>query len=138
MSRWPGRSWFFKSGDAVFYAGAIDRPGTNAELHAVDERIVGPKPESLTAAQAAALPLTSLTAWELLFDRLGVPYGRKLSDDAILIVNGARGVRLDPHLACPPPPHRPHRDRYGIAAGDDGLVPGDGRPPRHQPPPAPR
>ena len=82
----------FKPGDAVFYAGTIDRPGTNAELHAVDERIVGPKPQSLTSAQAAALPLTSLTAWELLFDRLRVPYGQKLSGDAILIVNGAGGV----------------------------------------------
>lgn len=82
----------FKPGDAVFYAGTIDRPGTNAELHAVDERIVGPKPQSLTPAQAAALPLTSLTAWELLFDRLRVPYGQKLSGDAILIVNGAGGV----------------------------------------------
>lgn len=82
----------FKPGDAVFYAGTIDRPGTNAELHAVDERIVGPKPQSLTSAQAAALPLTSLTAWELLFDRLRVPYGQKLSGDALLIVNGAGGV----------------------------------------------
>ena len=82
----------FKPGDAVFYAGTIDRPGTNAELHAVDERIVGPKPQSLTPAQAAALPLTSLTAWELLFDRLRVPYGQKLSGDALLIVNGAGGV----------------------------------------------
>jgi NADPH2:quinone reductase len=83
----------FKPGDAVFYAGVIDRPGTNAELHAVDERIVGPKPASLSAAQAAALPLTALTAWELLFDRLRVPYGQKTSsDDAILIVNGAGGV----------------------------------------------
>lgn len=82
----------FKPGDAVFYAGAIDRPGTYAELHAVDERIVGPKPQSLTPAQAAALPLTSLTAWELLFDRLRVPYGQKPSGDVILIVNGAGGV----------------------------------------------
>ncbi|WP_431858189.1 zinc-binding alcohol dehydrogenase family protein [Azospirillum sp.] len=82
----------FKPGDAVFYAGAIDRPGTNAEFHAVDERIVGPKPASLSFADAAALPLTALTAWELLFDRLRVPYGRKVSDDAILIVNGAGGV----------------------------------------------
>jgi NADPH:quinone reductase-like Zn-dependent oxidoreductase len=62
----------FRKGDAVFYAGAIDRPGTYAELHAVDERIVGPKPASLDPAHAAALPLTALTAWELLFDRLGV------------------------------------------------------------------
>jgi zinc-binding alcohol dehydrogenase family protein len=82
----------FKPGDAVFYAGSIDRAGTNAELHAVDECIVGRKPASLDAAAAAALPLTSLTAWELLFDRLRVPYGTKTSDDAILIVNGAGGV----------------------------------------------
>jgi NADPH2:quinone reductase len=82
----------FKKGDAVFYAGSIDRPGTYAELHAVDERIVGRKPASLNVAQAAALPLTSLTAWELLFDRLKVPYGQKTSDDAILIINGAGGV----------------------------------------------
>lgn len=82
----------FRKGDAVFYAGAIDRPGTNAEFHAVDERIVGPKPASLSFAEAAALPLTALTAWELLFDRLRVPYGTKVCDDAILIVNGAGGV----------------------------------------------
>jgi zinc-binding alcohol dehydrogenase family protein len=82
----------FKTGDAVFYAGTIDRPGTYAELHAVDERIVGHKPETLEAAQAAALPLTSLTAWELLFDRLKVPYGPQFSKDAILIINGAGGV----------------------------------------------
>ena len=82
----------FRPGDRVFYAGAIDRPGANAELHAVDERIVGPAPASLTSAEAAALPLTSLTAWELLFDRLRVPYGRMATDDALLIVNGAGGV----------------------------------------------
>ncbi|CAH2602259.1 Zinc-type alcohol dehydrogenase-like protein [Rhodovastum atsumiense] len=82
----------FRPGDAVFHAGVINRPGTNAEFHAVDERIVGPKPASLSFAEAAALPLTALTAWELLFDRLGVPYGRKTGGDALLIVNGAGGV----------------------------------------------
>ncbi|MET0314455.1 MAG: zinc-binding alcohol dehydrogenase family protein, partial [Hansschlegelia sp.] len=82
----------FKPGDAVFYAGAIDRPGANSERHAVDERLVGPAPKTLTPQQAAALPLTSLTAWELLFDRLRVPYGPTATDDAILIVNGAGGV----------------------------------------------
>jgi zinc-binding alcohol dehydrogenase family protein len=82
----------FKLGDAVFYAGAINRPGANSEFHAVDERIVGPKPATLTAPQAAALPLTGLAAWELLFDRLKVPYGRKITEDVILIVNGAGGV----------------------------------------------
>jgi zinc-binding alcohol dehydrogenase family protein len=82
----------FKPGDAVFYAGALDRPGANSELHAVDERIVGRKPATLSFAQAAALPLTAITAWELLFDRLGVPYGAKAAGGAILIVNGAGGV----------------------------------------------
>ena len=82
----------FKPGDRVFYAGALDRPGANSELHAVDERIVGRKPASLSFAEAAALPLTAVTAWELLFDRLAVPYGVKTPGDAILIVNGAGGV----------------------------------------------
>lgn len=82
----------FKPGDAVFYAGSIDRPGTNAEFHAVDERIVGRKPTSLSPAEAAALPLTAITAWELLFDRLRVPYGQKRGGDALLIVGGAGGV----------------------------------------------
>src|SRR5262249_42193679 len=66
----------FKPGDEVFYAGAIDRQGANSEFHAVDERIVGRKPTSLDFAKAAALPLTSLTAWELLFDRFAAPYGK--------------------------------------------------------------
>lgn len=82
----------FKPGDAVFYAGALDRPGSNSQLQAVDARIVGPKPASLSFAQAAALPLTAITAWELLFDRLGVPYGRKAPSGAVLVVNGAGGV----------------------------------------------
>ncbi|MDI4655820.1 zinc-binding alcohol dehydrogenase family protein [Xanthobacter autotrophicus] len=82
----------FRPGDEVFYAGSIDRPGTNSELHAVDERIVSRKPATLSDAEAAALPLTAITAWELLFDRLRVPYGTKTQDGAILIVNGAGGV----------------------------------------------
>jgi NADPH:quinone reductase len=60
----------FAVGDEVYYAGAIDRPGTNTQLHVVDERIVGPKPVSLTFAEAAAVPLTTITAWEGLFDKL--------------------------------------------------------------------
>ena len=66
----------FKPGDEVFYAGSILRPGTNSEFHLVDERIVGRKPKTLSFAQAAALPLTSITAWELLFDRLGAVPGK--------------------------------------------------------------
>lgn len=81
----------FKPGDAVWHAGAIGRPGTNAELHAVDERIVGRKPASLSFADAAALPLTAITAWELLFDRLGVAQGGG-DGDAILVTGAAGGV----------------------------------------------
>lgn len=79
----------FKVGDAVWYAGAIDRPGSNSEFQLVDERIVGRKPDSLSAADAAALPLTAITAWELLFDRLQVP--RAASAAASLLVVGAAG-----------------------------------------------
>src|SRR3984893_6609889 len=82
----------FKPGDDVFYAGALDRPGTNSELHRVYQRIVGRKPKTLSFTEAAALPLTSITAWELLFDRMGVPYGRKTSGGTLLIINGAGGV----------------------------------------------
>ncbi|MCY0389046.1 zinc-binding alcohol dehydrogenase family protein [Robbsia sp. Bb-Pol-6] len=83
----------FKVGDPVFYAGALDRPGSNAQWQAVDERLVGRKPASLDFAAAAALPLTALTAWELLFDRLGVRADANAgTGDALLIINGAGGV----------------------------------------------
>lgn len=82
----------FKPGDEVFYAGSILRQGSNAELQLVDERIVGHKPKSLSFAQAAALPLTSITAWELLFDRLGALPGRSVDPRTLLIVGGAGGV----------------------------------------------
>ncbi len=82
----------FKPGDEVFYAGSILRQGTNSEFHLVDERIVGQKPRSLSFAQAAALPLTSITAWELLFDRLGAVPGKSLDPRTLLITGGAGGV----------------------------------------------
>ncbi|WP_024520108.1 zinc-binding alcohol dehydrogenase family protein [Bradyrhizobium sp. Tv2a-2] len=82
----------FKPGDEVFYAGSILRQGTNSEFHLVDERIVGKKPESLSFAQAAALPLTSITAWELLFDRLGAVPGKSVDPRTLLITGGAGGV----------------------------------------------
>ena len=82
----------FKPGNEVYYAGSIARPGTNAEYHLVDERIVGKKPKSLSFAQAAALPLTTITAWELLFDRLGVRIGKPVNAGSILIIGGAGGV----------------------------------------------
>jgi zinc-binding alcohol dehydrogenase family protein len=79
----------FKPGDRVMYAGSLLRPGTNSELHLVDERIAGPAPASLGFEEAAALPLTSITAWELLFDRLGVSEGKDPA--GILLVVGAAG-----------------------------------------------
>ena len=83
----------FKPGDEVFYAGALTRPGSNAEYQLVDERIVGAKPKLLGWSEAAALPLTAITAWETLFDRLDVK-GRQVpgSAKAILIIGGAGGV----------------------------------------------
>jgi NADPH:quinone reductase len=81
----------FKPGDAVFYAGSIVRPGTNSELHLVDERIVGPKPETLSFTEAAAIPLTAITAWEMLFDRLQLPRDGGAGDN-LLIIGGAGGV----------------------------------------------
>lgn len=82
----------FKPGDAVFYAGSIARPGTNSEYHLVDERIVGRKPASLSDAEAAALPLTAITAWEMLFDRLEVKRPSPQGGDSILVIGGAGGV----------------------------------------------
>ena len=82
----------FKAGDEVWYAGSIARPGANAEFHLVDERIVGKKPSKLGWADAAALPLTSLTAWEAFFDRLDVKKPVPGAAAAILIIGGAGGV----------------------------------------------
>ena len=82
----------FKAGDAVYYAGALDRPGSNAQFQLVDERIVGLKPEKLDFAQAAALPLTALTAWETLLDRLRIGIGVANIDKTLLIIGGAGGV----------------------------------------------
>jgi len=82
----------FKPGDEVWYAGSRARPGTNAELHLVDERIVGHKPRTLDFARAAAMPLTTITAWEALFDRLGLQIGRPANPGTLLITAGAGGV----------------------------------------------
>ncbi|HFZ2394196.1 zinc-binding alcohol dehydrogenase family protein [Klebsiella aerogenes] len=81
----------FTPGDEVWYAGALGRPGSNSELQLVDERIVALKPRSLENASAAALPLTAITAWELLFHRLGVQEGGN-GGDTLLIVGAAGGV----------------------------------------------
>ena len=79
-------------GDEVYYAGDIARSGSNSEFQLVDERIVGKKPSSLSFAEAAALPLTSITAWEALFDRLGISSQGNDAGKSILIIGGAGGV----------------------------------------------
>ena len=79
----------FKVGDQVWYAGDLTRDGSNAEYQAVDERIVSLKPQSLSNAEAAALPLTAITAWEMLFDRFNVDLDQS---DNILVIGGAGGV----------------------------------------------
>ena len=86
----------FKPGDVVYYAGDLNRQGSNAEYQLVDERIVGSKPKSLSDAEAAALPLTSITAWELLFEHLALkqqaPGSTEKSDEVILVIGAAGGV----------------------------------------------
>ncbi|WOZ79730.1 zinc-binding alcohol dehydrogenase family protein [Kosakonia sacchari] len=81
----------FQPGDEVWYAGALTRPGSNSEFQLVDERIAAHKPKTLDNASAAALPLTAITAWELLFDRLGIKEGGN-ENDVLLIVGAAGGV----------------------------------------------
>ncbi|OFA07262.1 zinc-binding alcohol dehydrogenase family protein [Duganella phyllosphaerae] len=84
----------FKPGDEVWYAGDLTRPGTNSELHLVDERIVGHKPRTLDFAQAAALPLTAITAWELLFERLQVSRNGDNGDKGVMGATGVTGQSL--------------------------------------------
>lgn len=82
----------FQPGDKVFYAGSIARAGANSERHVVDERIVGHMPKSLSFAHAAALPLTAITAWELLFERLQIAEGATGTGQSLMIVGAAGGV----------------------------------------------
>jgi zinc-binding alcohol dehydrogenase family protein len=84
----------FKVGDEVYYAGSVIRAGCNSEYHLVDEQIVGKKPTSLSFAEAAALPLTTITAWEALFERLGIEPEKTLQNrsSTVLIIGGAGGV----------------------------------------------
>lgn len=84
----------FAEGDEVYYAGDITRPGSNAEYQLVDSRIVAKRPTSLDAATSAALPLTALTAWESLFDRLGIDPDSPAANagKSLLIIGGAGGV----------------------------------------------
>ena len=82
----------FKAGDEVFYAGSFTKPGCNSEFHIVDEQIVGTKPKSVDFAKAAAMPLTSITAWEAMFDRLGIDDSGADAGKNLLIIGGAGGV----------------------------------------------
>ena len=82
----------FQAGDEVYYSGSLLRPGANSEYHGVDERLVAKKPASVTMAQAAALPLTAITAYEALFDRMGISLEGDSKNKAILIIGGAGGV----------------------------------------------
>jgi NADPH2:quinone reductase len=79
----------FAPGDEVFHAGSVDRPGSYAEFQCVDERIVGRKPKKLGFAESAAMPLTTITAWEMLFDRLKID---RTEEGSLLILGGAGGV----------------------------------------------
>ncbi|MDO6563690.1 zinc-binding alcohol dehydrogenase family protein [Amphritea sp. 1_MG-2023] len=87
---------FYQPGDRVWYAGDLTRQGTNAEFHLVDERIVGHAPKSLSDGEAAAMPLTTITAWELLFDRLGTQHksanGAASKSEQLLVIGAAGGV----------------------------------------------
>jgi alcohol dehydrogenase len=87
-----GEVTLFKPGDEVYYAGDVTRPGCDSEFHLVDERIVGRKPKKLDFAQAAAIPLTAITAWESFFDRMHIDRHGKHRGATILIIGGAGGV----------------------------------------------
>jgi NADPH:quinone reductase len=118
----------FKPGDEVYYAGSIARPGTNAEYHLVDERIAGIKPKALSFPHAAALPLTTITAWELLFDRLGVPLEK--AEGNLLIIGGAGGVgsiltqlaRKLTHLTIISTASRPETKAWCLALGAHHVI----------------
>ena len=120
----------FKPGDAVYYAGSRTRPGGNSELHLVDERIVGRKPRTLGFAEAAALPLTTLTAWEGLFDRLGISKTGGDAGRAVLIIGGAGGVgsiaiqlaRRLARLRVIATASRPESDKWVRELGADEVI----------------
>lgn len=96
----------FKVGDPVFYAGSIARAGSNSEFQLVDERIVGHKPQTLNNAQAAAIPLTAITAWEGLFNRLQIPQEQNNKPKTLLIIGGAGGGWLNRYSTSQNPHER--------------------------------
>lgn len=119
----------FKPGDEVYYAGDITRSGSNAEYHLVDERIVGHKPKSLSHAEAAALPLTTITAYEAFFDRLGIARDGGSKGQSILIIGagggvGSIGIQLAKQagLTVIATASRPETDKWVRALGADHVV----------------
>ncbi len=121
----------FKPGDRVFYVGDFKRPGSNSEYQLVDERIVAKAPQNLTDAQAAAMPLTALTAWEALFEKLHIDFEDRTTnhDQTILIINGAGGVgSIATQLAHLAGLHviatasRPETQKWALAHGADQVV----------------
>jgi NADPH:quinone reductase len=120
----------FKPDDEVYYAGSIHKPGANSEFHVVDERIVGHKPRKLGFAAAAALPLTTLTAWEGLFDRLGISRSGADRGKTVLLIGAAGGVgsiaiQLAKQLAglrVVATASRPESSRWVQELGADGVV----------------
>jgi NADPH2:quinone reductase len=120
----------FKPGDAVYYAGSVIRQGTNCQYHLVDERIVGRKPANLSFAEAAAMPLTTLTAWELMFERMGISKSGEHAGRSLLILGGAGGVgsiaiqlaRKLAHLKVIASASRPETVAWCKAFGADAIV----------------
>jgi alcohol dehydrogenase len=120
----------FKPGDEVYYAGSVIRQGANSELHLVDERIVGRKPANLSFAQAAAMPLTTLTAWELMFERMGISKSGAHAGKSLLILGGAGGVgsvaiqlaKNLAHLKVTASASRPESIAWCKAMGADATV----------------
>ena len=129
----------FSPGDSVFFAGDITRPGCYAQKVLVDSRLCGFKPASLSFGEAAALPLTSLTAWEALFERVGLDSEGSDAGRSLLILGGAGGVgSMVVQLAkAAGPSRRLGRYRHGLAAGKPRLVPSTGGKPRGRPQPTP-
>lgn len=124
------RVTLFQPGDEVYYAGALNRPGCYAEYQLVEEAIIALKPKTLSFAEAAALPLTTITAWEALFDRLGVSLDPEENrGDSLLIINAAGGVgsiasQLAKHvgLTVIGTASRPETQAWALAHGCDHVI----------------
>jgi len=120
----------FRPGDAVYYAGDLNRPGANSEFHVVDARIAGRRPCTFSAAQAAAVPLTALTAWEALFERLGLSMSGGNRLRSLLVVGGAGGVAsmaiqlaaLIPDVAVVATASRPESRAWCLSLGADEVI----------------